>query len=219
MKSDDIEIKFEQYREHLETETSRLSSYIHLYKHLHERKQDRLDEMNVAPCFFQTVISSLFSAIIHWVHNLLHPKAERGFINFLGFVENNREAFSICSLQKRLNYPDGHWMLQRDPITFESVQSDRQKLLSIRSLSSFKTRRDKFHAHFDKTYAFQRSQISKDAPIKWSDLDEVIDTMKDILNKYSAAYDGKVYSIEPMDISDIDYILDILYQHNQSNKC
>ncbi len=219
MKSNDKEIKFEQYREHLETETSRLSTYIHLYKHLYERKQDRLDEMNLAPCFFQTVISSLFSVIILWVHNLLDPEAQRGFISFLSFVENNREAFSISNLKQRRNYPDGHWMLKRDPITFESIESDRQKLLSIHSLSSFKTRRDKFHAHFDKTYAFKRSQISKDAPIKWSDLDQVIETLKDILNKYSSAYDGKIYSMEPINISDVDYILDILYRHNLSNKC
>ena len=219
MKNSDIEIKFEQYREHLKEETTRLATYIHLYKHLHERKKDRLDEMNLAPCFFKTVIRSLFSVIIIWVNNLLDPKTQRGFFNFLSFVENNLETFSISSLQERRNYPDGHWMLERDPITFESVESDRQKLLSIQSLSSFKTRRDKFHAHFDKNYAFQRSQISKGAPIKWSDFDKVIETMKDILNNYSADYDGQLYSIEPMNISDVDYILNILYKHNQSNKC
>lgn len=218
MKNRDIEIKFEQYREHLKEETTRLATYIHLYKHLHERKKDRLDEMNLAPCFFKTVISSFFSVIIIWVNNLLDPKAQRGFFNFLSFVENNLATFSISSLQERRNYTEGHWMLERDPITFESVESDRQKLLSIKSLSSFKTRRDKFHAHFDKNYAFQRSQISKDAPIKWSDFDKVIETMKDILNNYSADYDGKRYSIKPMNISDVDYILDILHKHNQSNK-
>jgi hypothetical protein len=103
-------------------------------------------------------------------------------------------------------------------ITFDSIESDRKKLKDIKSLSSFKTRRDKFHAHFDKDYAFQRKQISKDAPIKRNDLDEVIDIMKGILNKYSAAYDGQCYSLEPWNINDVDDLLDILYQHNQNIK-
>jgi hypothetical protein len=219
MKSDDIEIKFKQYREHLKNEIQRLSIYVYLYKHLHERKQDRLAEMNLAPCFFGTVLDSLFSCIIHWVHNLIDSKSQRGFIDFLKFVENNCDTFSISNLQKRRNYPDNHWVLKREPITSESIASDRQKLLGLQSLQSIKTRRDKFHAHFDKAYAFERSQLSKDAPIRWCDLDEIIETMKDVFNTYSTAYDGTSYSIEPMNISDVDYILDILHQHNQRNKC
>jgi hypothetical protein len=218
MKNSDIEIKFEQYREHLKEETTRLATYIHLHKHLYERKKDRLDEMNIAPCFFKTVFRSLFSVIIIWVNNLLDPKAQRGFFNFLSFVENNLEMFSISRLQKRRNYPDSPWMLKREPITSESIESDRRKLRSIQSLSSFKTRRDKFHAHFDKNYAFQKNQISKDAPIKLSDFDKVIKIMKDTLNNYSAYYDGQCYPFKLMNASDIDYILDILHEHKQSIK-
>ncbi len=219
MKTNDAENKFELYRDHLREETSKLLISNQLHKHIYERKQDRLDEMNIAPCFFGTVISSLFTVIILWVNNLLDPKAERGFINFLSFVENNLGIFAISRLQERRNYPAGHWMLDRDPITFDSIESDRKILKDIaESLSSFKTQRDKFHAHFDKDYAFQKKKISKDAPIKWKDLDEVIDIMKGILNKYSAAYDGHLYVLEPMYINDIDDILDILYQHNQNIK-
>ena len=218
MEASDIELKLEQYRDHLENETTTLTSYVQLYKHINDRKQDRLDELNIAPCFFGTVIDSLFTAIILWVNNLIDPKAERGFYNFLSFIENNRDILAISRLQKRNNYPDGHWMLNREPITYESIESDRKKLKNIKALPSFKIRRDKFHAHFDKDYAFQRKQISSDAPIKFSDLDDVVKVLKDILNTYSAAYDGKVYKISLMNINDIDNVLEILHKHNQDIK-
>ena len=218
METSDIELKFEQYRDRLENEVTRLNSYVQLYKHVNKRKQDRLDELNIAPCFFGTVIDSLFTVIILWVNNLVDPEAERGFYNFLSFIENNRGIFAISRLQERNDYPDAHWMLNREPIIYESIESDRKKLNNIKALPSFKIRRDKFHAHFDKDYAFQRKQISSDAPIKFSDLDEVVEVLKGILNTYSAAYNGKVHTMSLMNINDIDYVLDILHKYNQNIK-
>jgi hypothetical protein len=219
MKKNEAEIKFEQYRKHLREETLKLSIYIQLYKHLHHREQDRLDEMNIAHCFFKTVFSSLFISIVQWIHNLLDPAAKRGFFNFLTFIKHNIKIFTVSSLQNRRNYPDRHWMLNRDPITFHTIEADLNKIKKIKSLSSIKTRRDKFYAHFDKKYAFEKKKISSDAPIKNTDLDEIILVMKDILNKYSAAYDGGVYDFEPFNIYDVDDLLDALHKYNQCNKC
>jgi len=114
-------------------------------------------------------------------------------MNFLTFCEYNREIFEIKELQRRRNYPDGHWMLNRKPLTLQTIQKDRERINELESLRSFKLRRDKFHAHFDKDYFFDRKKLSEDAPLKWSDLEEVVDVMKDIINRYSAAYDGNLY--------------------------
>ena len=38
-------------------ELSRLASYVRLYRRLHERRMDRLNEMNIAPAFFLTTYS------------------------------------------------------------------------------------------------------------------------------------------------------------------
>jgi hypothetical protein len=209
----EAENKFEQYREHLHDEVLRLSTYIYLYKHLHQRKQTRLDEMNMAPCFFQTVFKSLYSSIILWVNNLFDPKARRGFFNFLTFAENNLQIFSVSCFQKRLNCPNGHWMLNRTPITTQTIESDRDKITNLKPLKSIKIRRDKFYAHFDEKYAFHKQKISYDAPIGLTDLDDVISTMKDILNTYSTAYDGKMHLYKLMNVDDVDYLLDILHDY------
>jgi hypothetical protein len=173
--------------------------------------------MNLAFGFFGVVFNALFSCLILWVNNLLEPRGERSFFNFLAFAENNLEVFALSRLQERRGYPDGHWMLQQyDPITFESIKSDRNKLKRIKSLPHFRTRRDKFHAHFDKDYAFDKKKIASDAPLNWSDLDEVVTVLGDILNRYSAAYDGVVYALKDMRIHDVDTVLDILYRYNQA---
>lgn len=212
MKNKNAEKIFEEYRENLKAEIVRLISYMKLYRRLNERKADRLDVMNIAPSFFQVTMDSLFSAIILWVDKLLSVKSERGFWNFLTFIENNRKIFNISELQERRNFPDDHWMLERDPITFDTIEEDRAKIRNLKSLDSFKLRRDKFHAHFDKQYFFDRKKISQDAPLKWNDMDEVFELMKAILNKYSSSYDGNIYHSVPFNVHDVDRVLDALHK-------
>lgn len=212
MKNENAEKRFEEYRENLKAEIVRLISYMKLYRRLNERKADRLDVMNIAPSFFQVTMDSLFSAIILWVDKLLSPKSERGFWNFLAFIENNRKIFDISELQKRRDFPDDHWMLKRDPITVDTIEEDRAKIMNLKSLDSFKLRRDKFHAHFDKEYFFDRKKISQDAPLKWNDMDEVFELMKGMLNKYSSSYDGNIYHLVPVNVHDVDRVLDALHK-------
>ena len=108
-------------------------------------------------------------------------------------------------------------MLNREPITYQTIQEDKQKIGDIEFLPSFKLRRDKFHAHFDKEYFFNRSKLGEDAPLKWQDLDQIIETMKDIINGYSASYDGNVHTLKPVNINDLDNLLDQLYQLKQKD--
>lgn len=53
---------FEQYREALKHEATRLACFIRAYRLLQERRGGRPEELNIAPAFFQTAIDALFSA-------------------------------------------------------------------------------------------------------------------------------------------------------------
>ena len=212
MEKTDVEKQFEQYPEFLRQEGGRLASYVSLYRRLHELRSERLDEMNIAPAFFQTVLDALFSVIVLWVQNMFSQKSERGLANFLAFCENNRGIFDIKELQRRKNYPDGHWMLKnREPVTLQTIQKDRERISTLESLPSFKLRRDKYHAHFDKEYFFDRDKLLEEAPLKWADLTQVVEVMNEILNDYSADYDGNRYVLEPINVTDVDYLLDCLH--------
>jgi len=208
------EQKFEQYREYLHQEATRLASYIALYRRLHDLRAERFDEMNIAPAFFQVVIDALFSVIVLWAYKMFDEKSERGLANFLKFCEYNLEIFELKELQRRRKYPDGHWMLKdRKPVTIETINEDRERIRKLESLPSFKLRRDKFHAHFDKKYFFDRKKVVKEAPLKWSDLTQLVEAMKNIINGYSADYDGTLYALEPINVTDVDYLLDRLHSH------
>jgi hypothetical protein len=78
---------FEQYRESLKQEATRLACFIRVYCLLHERPGDRLDELNIAPSFFQTVTYALFSVIELWIDKLFAEDSQRGLHNFLKFIE------------------------------------------------------------------------------------------------------------------------------------
>jgi hypothetical protein len=213
MNNSEAEKHFEEYREWLQLELSKLATYVRLYRRLHERMEDRLNEMNIAPAFFSTIIDALFSAIVLWVEKLYGERSERGLVNLLAFIEEHRHIFDIKELQRRKNYPNDHWMLKnREPVTIESIRADRTRIAEFKPLASFKLRRDKYHAHFDKKYFFDRTTIQQDAPLTWGDLQQVVQLGKEILNAYSADYDGNLHAIEPINASDVDYLLDQLHQ-------
>jgi hypothetical protein len=206
------ELKFEEYRQQLREEAVRLACYVRVYRRLHERRQDRLAEMNLAPAFFQTVTDALFSAIVLWVDKLCDERSERGLHNFLTFVEHHQDILSIDALKRRRSYPDGHWMLNREKIDLRAIQEDRERIRTFAPLQSFRLRRDKFHAHFDKEYFFDRGRLGDDAPLSWNDLEETVALMKDVLDRYSTAYDGDIFVLEPMNASDLDHLLEELHR-------
>lgn len=99
-------------------------------------------------------------------------------------------------------------MRVREPITLKTIENDRVQLRSIAAMPSLKRRRDKFHAHFDKAYFFQRDKIQQDAPLKWSGLEEIEDVLGRILDRYSAAYDATVYLLKLGNVRDLRHLLD-----------
>ena len=205
---DQIETKFEMYRENLRQESGKLADFIDVYRRLRERKKDFLEEINVAPCFFILVEESFFAAIVLWTDKLFDEKSERGFFNFLKLVEHNREIVSVAELQRRRSYPDDHWMLEnRHDISFKDIKADRDRIRGLSCLSNIRKWRDQYHAHFDKKYFFDRPKLNQDALVLWSDLEEVLEVAGDLINKYSTAYDGKFYELTAVNTKDLDSLL------------
>ncbi len=129
--SPEAERKFEDYRRYLHYEATRLAGYIALFRRLHEHRNNRLNEINIAPAFFSIVIDALLSASILWTDKLFDERGKRGIFNFLKFVENNITIFSVLELKRRKNYPDGHWMLKREDITIQKIDEDRKRIRNL----------------------------------------------------------------------------------------
>ena len=208
MKSEEFEEQFSEYRRYLSEEVKRLFAFVAIYLQLQERKADQLATRNLAPAFFQTIESSLFSSIILWIDKLLDERSERGLFNFLTFIEQNKRWLSVVELKRRRSYANGHWMLtNRKEITVKSIEADRERIRTLNGLESVRLRRDKFHSHFDKQYFFEREKIAADAPILRTDLEGITVKTGQIVNAYSASFDGSTYSWRAMNISDLDVLL------------
>jgi hypothetical protein len=208
--------KFEKYRHYMVREATKLASYVSLFRRLHERRIDRLEEMNIAPAFFQVVTDALLSAIILWVDKLFDERGERGIFNFLMFIEQNRSILTIEQLKRRNSNPDALRMLNRDPITHEMINGDRTSIQKLCCLRSFEILRHKFVAHFDKEYFFDRERLAKETPT-WGDLEKVITVISELINRYSAAYDGQLFELKAMNIDDVDQLLDRLHTCRKSH--
>jgi hypothetical protein len=209
MKRDEFEAFFTNYRQYLREEVLRFSEDISVYRQVHFREGQRLDVMNIAPAFFQAVERGLFSSIILWADKLLDEVGDRGVFHFLTTIEHNRKWLTLAELQRRRNYPDEHWLLSaREEITLATIEAHRTQLRGLGGLESFRIRRDKFHGHFDKKYFFERDKIADDAPLRWSDFDEALSVMGDIINHYSGGFDGTVYHWNTVNINDLQVLLD-----------
>ena len=206
------EIHFEKYRESLCRELMRLAAYSRVYQRLFDRKTDRLPEMDLAPAFFSTTADALFWAIITWVDKLFAKQGKRGILNFLTFVEHNRGLFDVRELQSRGRFPDDHFAIQDSKaITLETIRNDRERIAEFKVLASFNLWRNKFQAHFDKKYFFDLTKLPEQAPLDWPDLEQAVQLGKEILNRYSMAFDGVAYAVEPINAADVDHLLDRLH--------
>jgi len=205
---DKFEAHFREYREHLQREVGRFRDAASVFRQIDERRDDYLSELNLAPAFFHTVEDSLFTTIILWADKLFDEKGERGLFNFLSLIENNRDWMTVQELQRRKSYSDDHWMLQgRVPITFKSIEEDRQRIRKLVALKSIQLRRNKFHGHFDKEYFFDRQKLQREAPMTWENLTEAGETMVTMLNDYSVDFDGQMFAAETMGIDDLTRLL------------
>lgn len=208
MNRDEFESHFDAYRTYLREEIHRFVDSVAVYRSIQEQKTTRLATINLAPAFFGVVEGALFTTIVVWADKLFDEHGERGFFNFLKFIEHERKWLSLTELQRRRSYPDDHWMLVgRIPITLDSIEADRQRIRSLKVLASFKLRRDKFHGHFDKEYFFDRKRLQDEAPITWQDLEDAGALMGSLLNDYSVDFDGMSYSWSTLNITDLDVLL------------
>jgi hypothetical protein len=210
--------QIQEYRKYLSYEVHQLTSYITLYRTLHERKNDRIEEMNMAPAFFGIAIDAIYVSIILWTSNLFSPRSERGFLNFLTMIENNIGIFSKKSVMKRKNIAKDDLLFRRGQwkaLSVKEISGFKDEISENLILRKFEHRRDKFYAHFDKKYFFNRKRLSEDAPLTWNELDEIKSLASRIFNKCSTAFDGTHQEFEVININDVNGLLDIVKEYRE----
>ncbi len=211
------EDKFKAYLAAFRREVQRLGMFISLYHYLHERRHDRLEELNIAPAFFQTILTALRTGIIIWCHKLLigGTEGEISMRSFLNFVGQNLFLFTTDAFRERRGLTQDAWQVKgHQAPTVQEVRLDRRRLNALTATESLRSLRNRFHAHFDEKYFLTPEVLVDEAPLRWNELDQIRSVIEDILNRYSVALDGNYFLFEPLNVLDVEHVIEALRRFN-----
>lgn len=212
------EDRFVTFLEAFRREGHKFTMFTTVYRYLHERRHDSLDALNVAPAFFQTVLVALREVIIITAHKMVvgDRGGELSLKSFLTFVGSNLGLFSTEAYRTRQGFPANAWQVQRhEAPTLATVRADRRRLSTLGAVSSLRLLRNKYHAHFDPDFFVDPDRLGEAAPLRWQDLTDIRSTVEEILNRYSAAFNGNVFAFQSMNARDAEYVIDALRMWRQ----
>lgn len=194
-----------------------------LFVHLNERTKNRLEVMNYAPGFFKVVMESLFLTCIIVLCRIVETNQRRSHFNiytFLNFTEKNTQLFRWDEHVRRAKLDaDDINFYKRDFKEINIIINECKILLEDKkdNVNTLFIWRDKYYAHNDK-YFLQPGELEKTFPLKYIEVKEIINILKEILNKFYVTYNGTEQLISPIDQFDIDYILDELEEARLKRK-
>jgi len=189
------EKEFEKYHEKLRNELNIANWHFTICKYLKNIGKDYLRELNQAPAFFSLTKNAHLLETIMRINRFFDKDRRKRPLTiweFLDFVQQNLDMFSSEAFEKRVRDRgryDEIAMRRRIEITCQKVVQDRQKLqrLPIHNLRKW---RNRALAHTQKKDVLQNIDVFKEYPVEPQQIDEIIDTLHDVLNDYSAAYDA-----------------------------
>jgi len=206
------EIEFTTRLDFLTNELVNIKSKLDLLFHLHERKQDRLDQMNVAPAFFGLVFNSFENDLVICLFRFFDADPKSASLSsFLSFAGSHLELFSNEAFLLRNPSGPKYWHPERQ-ITNEIIDKQRIEIVALRPiLDSLRLRRNKLHAHSDQMYVYQPLKLNDEASFTFNDAHKLIDVGRKTLDAYSSSFDNSFQSWDIINRFDIDNVLDRLY--------
>jgi len=220
------EKNFQKYYNKLIWETLYARAHLKLWERLEKyRATDYLDELNQAPHFFTFTTYAHFTDALLTLARILDRRLCHDPLSiwkFLNFVEQNQEIFSTEVFHQRMtqkpNY-DEYWTKSHKPITLKEIEEDRQKLTNLeRVISNIEKWRDKIIAHTDRKVVTRNKIISNEYPLKFQQLEEVIDILFQILNRYSAAFESSSFAREFGGEDDVQFVMDCIRFYIEEHK-
>jgi len=219
------EKRFQKYHHRLMRETMIARAHLKLWERLENYKSDYLGELNQARHFFTFTTGAHLDDTLLILSRILDKRGRDAPLTiwtFLNFAEQNLEIFSTPAFKKRVGHKahyDDFWIQEHTPITRKEINEDRKKLTEVEStISKLMTWRDKVIAHIDRRFLIGES-ISKKYPLQYQELQRVVNTLAEILNRYSRAYESLQYYEGFPNEDDVQLIMDCIrfyiQEHNK----
>jgi hypothetical protein len=217
--------RFLAYYDKLREEINTAYTHYEICKYLREIRSTRRDEFNEALTFFSvTMNSNLFSTVMS-INRFIDAQKDSLYLDvFFKFIRSNLSLFFAAAYKKRLlkNGVDGdvceHWVKLHKDITVEMVEQDRAKVESL-PVKNLKVWRDKKLAHIEKDLVTKSVDIMKKFPVTIKEIDTIIITLHEILDRYRVAYDGTEWILGlPPTKHQIDYMMDAILFYRRSGR-
>jgi len=217
--------RFLAYYDKLREELNTAYTHYEICKYLRETEGTRHAEFSEALTFFSlTMNSHLFSTVMS-INRFIDSHRDALHLDiFFEFIKNNLSLFSAKSYKKRLldNGVDSeeceHWVNLHRDITMEMVEQDKAKVESL-PVHNLKVWRDKKLAHIEKDLVTKSVDVMKEFPVTIQEIDTIISTLHEILDRYRIAYDGTQWILGlPPTKHQMDYIMDAILFYRQSGR-
>jgi hypothetical protein len=207
---------FQKYYDRLILETLHARAHINLWERLEKYKATGyVDELNTATYFFTFTIKAHLENVLVTLSRILdRHKKSLSIWKFLNFAEQNTAIFSTQAFHQRMKQKpdyDEDWDRSHKPITLKEIEEDRHKLESIEHIvNNLTIWRNKVIAHIDRQFLLSGRIVAEGHPLQLQQLQEVIGTLFQILDRYSGAFDSSTYAEKYPGEDDIQFVMDCI---------
>ena len=182
------------------------------------------DEMNVAHTFFTlSMRGHLLETLLRL--NKLFEKGEDSTNNiayFLDFAEKNMDIFAAPAADSRKRNEE-EMILEKQveevkpsQITQDVIKEHRRKVKEL-PIKDLKKWEDATSLHVDRKVAKKNISVFDECPVDIEEIDRTIDTLHEILNVYSVAYDGQSWDKDLIFTHGIKNMLDAIKAGRKPN--
>lgn len=217
--------QFIVYYDRLRDEINKAYTHYEIAKALREMRETRRSEFSEAPTFFSlTMNAHLFETIMSIGRFVDKRRDSLHLSKFFRFIKQNKNLFSLASFKQRLlaqghdnDYCEHFAQLHTD-VTEAIVAKDEKRIASL-PIGNLIAWRHKKLAHIEERVITENVDIMKEKPVTIQEIDAILITIHEILNRYRIAFDGTEWILGlPPAKPQIEYVMDALSHYRQSRK-
>jgi len=219
--------QFISYYDRLRDEINKAYTHYEIAKALREMSHTRHSEFSEALIFFSLTMNAHLFETIMSIGKFVDTRGDSLHLNnFFRFIEQNKNLFSAASFKQRLlaqghdnDYCEHFAQLHTD-VTEAIVAEDRARIASLSlPVGNLIAWRHKKLAHIEKRLVTENVDIMKEKPVTIQEIDTILITLHEVLNRYRIAFDGVQWILGlPPAKPEIEYIMDAISFYRRQKK-
>lgn len=195
-----------------------INDCFNLHKLMISSQKEHRAEINEFPVFFNISNKSFVHVCIIELAKLYEYKSDSGIEKLITICDANQNLFlkkipneiTDCDTDKIIRNYDIKIDIQKD------IQDAKNKLESLETvIENLKGQRDKFYAHLDKEYSENPSALTKNFPLNYEEIKNLIDTATSICNRFYKDLCRTEYVCQTMNWDDINNVFAIIKRYKE----